>query len=197
MPPMVSSSPNGQLFPVRPVARYALALLATAVIILLRLALDPVLGNSVPYISVFPAIIFSAWYCGLGPAILSTVLALLAEDYLFSEPRHSLVVNSVTEWVQIAIYLLVAGFVVAMAEVNRRTIRKLDAANATLETRVEERTAELQRQTAQLAHHSALLDMANDAVFATQDGKISYWNKGAERLYGWTPDEALGREPGA
>ena len=38
--------------------------------------------------------------------------------------------------------------------------------------------------------------MANDAVFVkTANGKISYWNKGAERLYGWTVNEARGHSP--
>ncbi len=177
-------------------ARYGLAVAVTIAVLLLRLSLDPVLGTSVPYISVFPAIIFSAWYCGIGPAILSAGVAFLAEDYFFSQPRYSLSISGPSEWLQIAIYILVAGFIMAMAEINRRTIRQLDTTNATLETRVRERTAELQRQAAELAGRSQLLDMANDAVFATQSGKITYWNRGAERLYGWTHEEALGKEPG-
>jgi PAS domain S-box-containing protein len=39
----------------------------------------------------------------------------------------------------------------------------------------------------------ALLDHAHDAVFVRNlDGEILYWNKGAERAYGWTSDEAGG-----
>ncbi len=176
--------------------RYALALSATLVVLLIRWSLDPVLGASVPYISVFPAIIFSAWYCGPGPSIASVVLALSAENYLFSQPRHSFIIAGATEWVQVAIYLSVAGFIVAMAQINRRTIQQLDAAKTTLETRVRERTAELQRQAAELASKSQLLDLANDGIFATEEGRITYWNRGAERLYGWTAQDALGKEPG-
>jgi PAS domain S-box-containing protein len=41
---------------------------------------------------------------------------------------------------------------------------------------------------------AALLDLANDAIFVKGvNGTISYWNQGAERLYGWTKREALGR----
>ncbi|MBA3916081.1 MAG: PAS domain-containing protein, partial [Acidobacteriales bacterium] len=41
-----------------------------------------------------------------------------------------------------------------------------------------------------------LLDLANDAIFIrSSDNKISYWNAGAERLYGWTKSEVLGRAP--
>jgi PAS domain S-box-containing protein len=38
-----------------------------------------------------------------------------------------------------------------------------------------------------------LLDKARDAIVVRDlDGKILYWSKGAERMYGWTRDEVLG-----
>lgn len=42
-----------------------------------------------------------------------------------------------------------------------------------------------------------LLDLAYDAIFAFdwRRGEISYWNAGAERLYGWKREEVLGRRP--
>lgn len=40
---------------------------------------------------------------------------------------------------------------------------------------------------------AALLDVATNAIFLRQlDGVITYWNKGAERLYGWAAEEAIG-----
>jgi PAS domain S-box-containing protein len=39
-----------------------------------------------------------------------------------------------------------------------------------------------------------LLDLTHDAIFVRgMDDVISFWNRGAEQLYGWTPDEAVGR----
>jgi PAS domain S-box-containing protein len=41
---------------------------------------------------------------------------------------------------------------------------------------------------------AALLDAANDAIWvAGSDKKITYWNQGAERLYGWSKEEAIGK----
>jgi len=43
---------------------------------------------------------------------------------------------------------------------------------------------------------AALLDEATDAIWvADADERISYWNKGAERIYGWSADEAIGKNP--
>ena len=59
--------------------------------------------------------------------------------------------------------------------------------NETLERRVRERTAELAQQ-------SRLIDQAREAIIArSEDGAISSWNQGAERVYGWTREEAVGR----
>ncbi len=39
-----------------------------------------------------------------------------------------------------------------------------------------------------------LLDLTNDAVFARDaDDVITYWNRGAEELYGWSQSEAVGK----
>ncbi len=43
--------------------------------------------------------------------------------------------------------------------------------------------------------YAELLDLANDAiVISDAAGKISYWNRGATRLYGWSREEAIGKD---
>lgn len=45
-----------------------------------------------------------------------------------------------------------------------------------------------------LRKQAELLDKAQDAIHVTDlDKRIVYWNKGAERLYGWTSQEVIGR----
>ncbi len=47
---------------------------------------------------------------------------------------------------------------------------------------------------AKIREQAELLDTANDAIYVTAlDGTVLYWNQGAERLFGWTPAEALSR----
>jgi PAS domain S-box-containing protein len=72
---------------------------------------------------------------------------------------------------------------------RKRSAILLRQAHEELEGRVRERTAALQEK-------ALLLDLANDAIFVkSANGRISYWNEGATRLYGWTATEALGRSP--
>jgi PAS domain S-box-containing protein len=77
-------------------------------------------------------------------------------------------------------------------ETEKKLLNESEATKERLEELVRERTLELERNTAQLAYQARLLDLANDAIFVrTADGRITYWNEGAERLYGWTRKEAL------
>ncbi len=53
----------------------------------------------------------------------------------------------------------------------------------------------ISEQAALLREQAALLDVAQDAILVRGvSGGISYWNKSAENLYGWTSEEALSGE---
>jgi PAS domain S-box-containing protein len=44
------------------------------------------------------------------------------------------------------------------------------------------------------AFHDLLLEYGEDAIIVfDRDWRIRVWNKGAERMYGWSADEVLGR----
>ncbi|MGK3962603.1 PAS domain S-box protein [Sorangium sp. So ce1667] len=52
---------------------------------------------------------------------------------------------------------------------------------------------ERDRQTAMLRRQAQLLDLAHDAIVLRRfDGTITYWNRGAERMYGYAAAEAIG-----
>jgi PAS domain S-box-containing protein len=53
---------------------------------------------------------------------------------------------------------------------------------------------ERQRSEAALREQASLLDLTHDSIFVRDvDDVITYWNRGAEELYGWRADEAIGR----
>lgn len=51
-----------------------------------------------------------------------------------------------------------------------------------------------ERSSHRLREQASLLDKAQDAILVTDlDRRLTFWNKGAERVYGWTADDAIGR----
>ncbi len=69
--------------------------------------------------------------------------------------------------------------------------RTLNSLVANLEGRVSARTRQLREAMQRIA---AIIDSAQDAfIAADQDGRISDWNPAAERMFGWTREEAVGK----
>src|SRR5271156_3089581 len=56
--------------------RYAIAALAAVVALLLRRLLAPLVGTQLVYMALWPAVVFSSWYCGVGPAILTVFVGV-------------------------------------------------------------------------------------------------------------------------
>ncbi|HEX5236342.1 MAG TPA: ATP-binding protein [Silvibacterium sp.] len=72
-------------------------------------------------------------------------------------------------------------------ELHRKR-RQLEALNRELEQRVAERTEEL-------TERADLLELATDAIMVRDiDGKLRYWNSGAETLYGWDRETIVGQD---
>ena len=74
--------------------------------------------------------------------------------------------------------------------------REMERAAELLRERGSERDrveAASRKQEEFLQRQADLLDLANEAIIATElDGRIIYWNRGAEQLYGYARTEALG-----
>jgi signal transduction histidine kinase/CheY-like chemotaxis protein len=70
--------------------RYSVAVLMVAVALATRAALDPFLGDKLPYLLFALAVAAAAWHGGFGPSFLALVLGLVASVYFFTPPRYSL-----------------------------------------------------------------------------------------------------------
>ena len=158
---------------------------------------------------VFPFVVWAALrFRVAGAALISLMTASVAVwgtarglgPFVNHAPLHNTVLLQVFIAVTSLTGLMLAAVINekehlgAAFETNQKLLGETEAANVRLEERGRERTRELERKTTQLGDQAKLLDLANDAILVrTTDGRITYWNEGAERLYGWTRVEALGK----
>ena len=188
------------------VTRYGLAISTAMLAVALRPWLVPLLGDRTPYITIFATVMFAARYLGLGPAIVTVATSTLGIWFWPVSPGPSSA--SRPEIFGLIAFLLFSVVIILFGEATRRsrgkqhkTKQALRESEARLrlgvqqmQDEIERRTAEIEHKTAQSKEQARLLDLVNDAIFVrTARNRISYWNQGAERLYGWTKEEALGR----
>ncbi len=151
---------------------YALGFVALVLAVLLRWVLDPLMGDSLPLVTLFGAVAAAVWLGGYRVAIPVTLLGYLACHYLFIEPRGFIVLNDVHNIVGLIAYLLTCSLIILFGEAAHAAQRR------TLESR------EVFRVT---------LRSIGDAVITTDiEGCVTYINGVGESLTGWSHQEALG-----
>ena len=172
--------------------RYGAAVLSVAVALGIAWWIEVVLHAAAPVSLFLCAVMFSAWVGGMTPglvAIALSALALWAFDSFFMTPWTSSLAAEVTESPRLLLYVvsavlvgLLSGAQRSAAQSARSTHEALQAEN--FERRVEERLRQL----------VGLLDLTHDTIFVRDmKGVITYWNRGAEQLYGWKKEEAIGQ----
>jgi signal transduction histidine kinase len=149
---------------------YSLAIGAAIVALGLRQLLVPFLGENNPYHTAWLAVVFSAWYCGLGPSIVTTVLSSVGVWYWFLPPASSFSLRDPQTAVSGMLgFLAFSGFIIALGEANRRSVARskraegeLRTAHDELERTVEERTADLNMANESLRDLSSRLQQMRD-----------------------------------
>jgi PAS domain S-box-containing protein len=148
-----------------------------------------------------------ATYSNLSPGRYTFRVKGSNNDGLWNEAGVALKIRVIPPFWKTWWFLGLVGFVItasAYSMIQSRT-RNIRNRAALLEKRVQERTVELQQQIAvrkkteeELAHRhhyleSILFNSSNAIVAAAADGAIIEWSSGAEKTFGWTRKEVLGK----
>jgi PAS domain S-box-containing protein len=182
-------------------ARYSVAVLAMVVAVLARIVLQNWLGDTFAFITFFPAVVFSSWYGGFGPGVLTAVICVLTAQFFWFEPAFSFWVHNIRDQVSEAAFLVFAVFISVLNDQRLRAMartreqeRKLEEQNARLQQEIKAREKADQREAAQRQWAIQTLSSIGDAVICTDlDARINFMNTVAEKLTGWTWGEAKGR----
>lgn len=106
---------------------YALALLATGLALFIKLAIGTLI-ESPPFLLFFAAVMISSWYGGLGPGLLATFLAALADVYFFFLPSQAFEVKSL-DILMVGLFVLEAVIISVLSEVRLSALRQAGELN--------------------------------------------------------------------
>jgi len=176
--------------------RYGFAVLAVAISLLLKLLLNPLLEVESPFLLFFATVMLSAWYGGMKPGIVAAVLSALGSDYFFLSPTYSFLKGSLGQNVRLGLFVLEGlsiSWLIAQlhaakqtGEVNQRRLQES-------ETRVRQVVDSKREALQKLTFHVENTPLA--VVEWDCDYRVSRWSPQAEAIFGWKPEEVLGKQP--
>ena len=109
-----------------------------------------------------------------GSFVLSAVvsiIAILCLDYFFTEPRFTIDLTF-REPLNLVALITFLGTALVITSLMAKVRKSFEA----------------------LREQARLLDLTHDTIFVRDmNDVITYWNRGAEKLYGWTREEAVGK----
>src|SRR5271165_4117777 len=162
--------------------RYLLAPLSVAIATFGALGVDRLHVRDVEVPFFLFSLALTSWYGGAGPAAIGLLLSVLSFDYFFVEPIYSLNITS-SDLPYFFIFTAFALLVTWFSAIRRRVEMDLRQARDRLQIEVAERTQQ-----------ASLLNLTHDTIFVRDMSDIiTYWNRGAQELYGWTAEEAVGK----
>ena len=149
---------------------YALGLIAVLAAVFLRRLLDPLLGDTYPLVTLYGAVAAAVWLAGFRLAIPISLLGYLACHYFFIEPRYHFDLTGTDNVVGLVAYLFTCSLIIFFGEAMK-----------TAQTHASQQSEVLR----------VTLGSIGDAVITTDiDGRITYLNRVAESLTGWSFQEA-------
>ena len=167
---------------------YLFAAIAVVAAVAARLILHAWVSDALPFLTFFAAVVAASTYGGFGPGVLAAGLSAVAA-YLVV-PAEWLTIGTASGMGALLRFLVVVLLVAWLNDrlVRARTVQKESAARIAAQ---EEslRDAELvQRRLA------AIVESSDDSILGLDvNGIITSWNRGAEHLYGYTAEEAVGQ----
>jgi PAS domain S-box-containing protein len=165
------------------VLRYGLAVVSVAAALGLALLAQAYAVHNPEFPLFLLSIAVTVWYAGSAPGVLAVLLSSVSFNYFFTEPLYSFYIAA-SDRVDFIVFVLFALIIGWFSSRRRRIEQELREARDKLEIEVAERTQQ-----------ANLLNLTHDSIFVRDmDFLVTYWNLGSQELYGWTAEDAIGKQ---
>ncbi|MEO7716218.1 MAG: SpoIIE family protein phosphatase [Capsulimonas sp.] len=153
--------------------RYAGVITSVVVAVLVRLPFHAALDGKAPFFTFLPAIVYSAWLLGWTGGLLSTTLSVaIAFQFIFLSTSHHNVLSE-ADRTSLFVFVAISIAISAMGHAQHSARKRTEQSEAL---------------------KSTILEVALDGIITySADGRITEFNPAAERIFGYTRSEALGR----
>ncbi len=181
----------------RGAGRYALALVFVAAATGIAVLINPRIGETTASLFL-AAVILSSWTGGLGPGLVATgIAAFLAGDFYRLNPVGSRGFGW-DDWLQAVVFVVVAVLISSLTSLRRRAETALQKSYDELELRINKRTSELTQSNTLLRDSEERFRLMVEGVpdyaivMLDSKGTVISWNPGADRIFGFSQEEAVG-----
>jgi PAS domain S-box-containing protein len=155
--------------------RYGLTIIIILVCFCSRFYLQGVMFYS-PYLLFLPGVVLSALLFDRRSGCLAVLFGGLLAFYYFVAPYHTFTGKDVGSLIGLSVYLIVGLLTALILETLRNTVDELGKAVADHELL------------------TTIIKFSSDAIIGKSlTGEILSWNLGAERIFGYTASEAIGK----
>ncbi len=184
----------------KPWMRYLLAAMIFAVSLAIRLLMFPV-EDGLAFLTFYPAMAITAYFCGVGPGILVVAMSLITGHYIFMPPFWTLK-SPLIHLPILTIFLFSAGIINMLVYQLQRRTREVQITNQRLEATMDELIkADKERKEAEEAKYEnekryrSFFESANDAILVSPIGDNGVFGNFIEvndiacRRYGYSREE--------
>jgi PAS domain S-box-containing protein len=176
-----------------PMSGYLVAIAATLIVLLLRLLLSSLVGDSAYFFPFVIAVTLSAWYGGLKPGLLSTLLGAVFAVFFFVPPYYTLQITDARIGTGLVFFVIASITISLVCDALHKALRTLELSEAEAVQHAED----IERRDNALRDAQDQLHLITDSMSAlvtrcTPDLKYSWVSKPYADWLGIPRNEIIG-----